>query len=130
MNGPRSSSSLVSFLEMTGITEVMRIKNRQLHSDQGDIVTLVETPTTAQLRANIDSGSTGEKVGFSDPAAAPLGTDDEAAGQTPTPKERLMAAKSQPKFDEPTHPANGLLLYAVLVFLFFALTGVIWYAAR
>jgi hypothetical protein len=33
-----------------------------------------------QLRAEIDSGRTGEKVGFPDPAAAPLGTDAEAGG--------------------------------------------------
>jgi hypothetical protein len=31
-----------------------------------------------RLRADIDSGRTGEKVSASDPAAAPLGTDDEA----------------------------------------------------
>ena len=34
----------------------------------------------AQLRRDIDSGTTGDKVGWPDPAAAPLGTDDEAAG--------------------------------------------------
>ena len=33
-----------------------------------------------QVRDRIDSGATGEKVPGSDPAAAPLGTDDEAAG--------------------------------------------------
>jgi hypothetical protein len=37
-----------------------------------------------QLRRDIDSGATGDKVRASDPAAAPLGTDEEAAG-TPTP---------------------------------------------
>ena len=34
----------------------------------------------AQLRDRIDRGGAGDKVAFSDPAAAPLGTDDEAAG--------------------------------------------------
>ncbi|HLH89308.1 MAG TPA: hypothetical protein VKX28_12705 [Xanthobacteraceae bacterium] len=34
----------------------------------------------ARLRDEIDSGRTGEKVAFPDPAAAPLGTDEEAAG--------------------------------------------------
>jgi hypothetical protein len=34
------------------------------------------------LRAAIDRGETGDKVAFPDPAAAPLGTDDEAAGVT------------------------------------------------
>lgn len=33
-----------------------------------------------RLRADIDRGRTGDKVDWPDPAAAPLGTDDEAAG--------------------------------------------------
>ncbi len=33
-----------------------------------------------QLRFDIDSGRTGDKVAFPDPAVAPLGTDEEAAG--------------------------------------------------
>ena len=36
--------------------------------------------TTEQLRHDIDRGRTGEKVDAIDPAAAPLGTDEEAAG--------------------------------------------------
>lgn len=44
-------------------------------------------PAPARLRDKIDSGATGEKVGFSDPAAAPLGTDAEAGGA------RLSAAE-------------------------------------
>ncbi|MGE6697294.1 hypothetical protein ACQKH5_06355 [Hyphomonas sp. NPDC076900] len=35
------------------------------------------------MKHAIDSGNTGEKVNYPDPAAAPLGTDDEAAGTTP-----------------------------------------------
>jgi len=34
----------------------------------------------AQLRAILDSGQTGDKVPAADPAAVPLGTDEEAAG--------------------------------------------------
>jgi hypothetical protein len=41
-------------------------------------------PTTSQLRHDIDTGRTGEKVAAPDPAAAPLGTDDEAAGTPPS----------------------------------------------
>ena len=41
-------------------------------------------PTTAQLRDDIDHGRTGDKVKVSDPAAAPLGTDEEAAGTPPS----------------------------------------------
>lgn len=38
---------------------------------------------TAQLRDAIDRGRTGDKVRVLDPAASPLGTDDEAAGTPP-----------------------------------------------
>lgn len=41
--------------------------------------------TTDLLRHRIDHGQSGDKKGFPDPAAAPLGTDDEAAGTSPTP---------------------------------------------
>lgn len=41
--------------------------------------------TTAQLRHAIDRGLTGSKVAARDPAAAPLGTDEEAAGTPPHP---------------------------------------------
>jgi hypothetical protein len=40
--------------------------------------------TTDRLRSDIDSGRTGDKVPANDPAAAPLGTDDEAAGTPPS----------------------------------------------
>ena len=41
-------------------------------------------PATAdRLRHEIDSGRTGDKVAGPDPAAAPLGTDDEAADRPP-----------------------------------------------
>ncbi|WP_451992497.1 hypothetical protein [Azospirillum argentinense] len=38
-----------------------------------------------RLRDAIDKGLTGDKVPAADPAAAPLGTDDEAAGTRPPP---------------------------------------------
>lgn len=41
------------------------------------------TSAAARLRHAIDSGDTADKVNYPDPAAAPLGTDDEAAGTTP-----------------------------------------------
>jgi len=49
--------------------------------------------TTEQLRIAIDQGHAGSKVDATDPAAAPLGTDDEAGG-TPnsTAQVRLAAA--------------------------------------
>jgi len=52
------------------------------------------TSAAARLRHAIDSGSTGDKVNYPDPAAAPLGTDDEAAGTTPALTEREIDAES------------------------------------
>ena len=48
-------------------------------------------PTTAQLKADIDSGRTGDKVGVYDPGLSQLGTDDEAAGNAPEPHRIRMA---------------------------------------
>lgn len=47
--------------------------------------------TSDQLRDAIDHGETADKVNFPDPAAAPLGTDDEAAGAPPS-QGRIAAA--------------------------------------
>ena len=43
-------------------------------------------PTSDRLRKEIDSGRTKDKVDHSDPAAAPLGTDDEAGGAPRRPR--------------------------------------------
>jgi|GEM_PF-3134137 len=48
-------------------------------------------PTTEQLRRDIDSGRTGDKAPGLDPAAAPLGTDEEAGGAGPTAAEIAQA---------------------------------------
>jgi hypothetical protein len=48
-----------------------------------------------QLRHAIDQGHAGDKVRHSDPAAAPLGTDAEAGGISPTPEE-LRSMPGQP----------------------------------
>ena len=50
-----------------------------------------EPPTSAKLKHDIDSGRGGGKIDAIDPAAAPLGTDDEAAGMPPTRRELDMA---------------------------------------
>jgi hypothetical protein len=49
--------------------------------------------TVAQLKADIDSGRTGDKIPVLDPAAAPLGTDDEASGTPPDPAAVTMARR-------------------------------------
>jgi hypothetical protein len=52
-------------------------------------------PTADRLRHDIDQGRGGDKVAFSDPAAAPLGTDDEAAGTPPSPEEVELASRTE-----------------------------------
>ena len=52
-------------------------------------------PNSAHLRDAIDRGRTGSKVPARDPSAAPLGTDDEAAGTPPTTEEVKMALRHE-----------------------------------
>jgi hypothetical protein len=52
-------------------------------------------PNADQLRKAIDEGRTGDKVAFPDPAAAPLGTDAEAAGAPPSGGERRQALAAE-----------------------------------
>jgi hypothetical protein len=61
--------------------------------------------TTEQLRHDIDRGKAGDKMPFPDPAAAPLGTDEEAAG-TPVPPSAVDKAHRQ-ETGRPDHgPGN------------------------
>jgi hypothetical protein len=53
--------------------------------ERGDSGRSAIGPTSAQLRNDIDSGRTGDKIAGFDPAAAPLGSDEEAAGTPPAP---------------------------------------------
>ena len=53
-----------------------------------------DVTNSAQLRHGITTGQSGDKVANIDPAAAPLGTDDEAAGTPPSP-ERIDLARHQ-----------------------------------
>jgi hypothetical protein len=50
--------------------------------------------TTDELRIDIDGGRTADKVDWPDPAMAPLGTYDEAAGRPPS-RERVQLAVRQ-----------------------------------
>jgi len=63
--------------------------------------------TTSQLRRDIDSGATGDKVPVIDPASSPLGTDDEAAAAPPTP-ELVAQVRNAERADRiaPRHPAD------------------------
>jgi hypothetical protein len=78
-----------------------------------------QAPTVDQLRHKIDSGATGDKINWPDPAAAPLGTDAEAGGSRPTATERRIA------FDNEVKPkahgdagATDQMVYLCLVAVF------------
>lgn len=77
-----------------------------------------KTPTLEQIRGAIDSGKTGDKVPFPDPAAAPLGADAEAGGASPTKAELRIAARSLAKTPATRRwqaEAQGIALYASTV---------------
>ena len=57
-----------------------------------------DKPTTAMLKADIDSGATGDKTEVFDPGLSPLGTDDEAAGRPPSAK-RIELARRYERFE-------------------------------
>jgi hypothetical protein len=73
--------------------------------------------STEQLRRDIDSGRTRDKVDWPDPAVAPLGTDDEAAG-TPPSRERVRLARRQELSRGPKVPINVAKLDAPTRFYF------------
>ncbi len=61
------------------------------------------TRTADALRHALDRGQGGDKTDFIDPAAAPLGTDDEAAGFPPTREQVAMAAAVELGPNRPPH---------------------------
>ncbi len=89
--------------------------------------------TASQLREDIDSGRTGEKIEWPDPAAAPLGTDDEASGRLTHPG-ALAAARRQEKAalvkstENRDYPRAAWVQVAIVVILVAAAIG--WIAAR
>jgi hypothetical protein len=83
--------------------------------------------TTERLRADIDSGRAGDKVPASDPAAAPLGTDDESAGASPSPEviEQTRQQETARPHELPPRrgPGHAWILIAFTVLLAAALIG-------
>ena len=65
-----------------------------------------DTPTSAMLKADIESGRTGDKVGVFDPGLSSLGTDDEAAGRPPSPF-RIALARYQETFERWSRGRRG-----------------------
>ena len=71
------------------------------------------------MRHDIDRGRGGDKVKVIDPAAAPLGSDDEAAG-TPPPAEAVAKAHEQEIISAPVRSereggAGPVVVYVALI---------------
>jgi hypothetical protein len=79
-------------------------------------------PTADRLRHEIDAGRTGDKIAHPDPAAAPLGTDEEAAGTPLTPDRVRMALEHEVRSRPPKRRIEwaislfaGCLLFLILI---------------
>jgi hypothetical protein len=80
-----------------------------------------EPPTSNRIRADISGERTREKVAFPDPTAAPLGTDDEAAGHPPTMQQRRLEDEERPTPEPLPEPSQGPVIF---YFAFAALLAV------
>jgi hypothetical protein len=79
-------------------------------------------PTTAQLKADIDRGRTGDKVAHYDPGLSQLGTDDEAAGNPNAPDRIRLARETEAapprvRMAADPHGARGWILPAFFGFI-------------
>jgi hypothetical protein len=89
--------------------------------------------TTERLRHDIDSGRTGDKIPHPDPAAAPLGADDEAGGHSPR-SHQVQAAMAAELSRSPAPAPKRRVRWAWLLIAFIVLlaaAALIWarYAA-
>jgi hypothetical protein len=66
-----------------------------------------DAPNAAMLRDDIDSGETGDKIGFPDPSAAPLGTDAEAGGNAATREEMKTAREAETSRPDERQPSDA-----------------------
>lgn len=81
-----------------------------------------QRPTTAMLKADIDSGRTGDKISHYDPGLSQLGTDDEAAGNAPSHERVALARKTEaatPRVRESAKP-EGHNAWIMPLFIGFA----------
>ena len=82
-------------------------------------------PTTDRLREDIDSSETGDKVNYPDPAAAPLGTDDEAAGMAAGPARRAEAYREEISRPKGAEPKRWWIIFGVPGLLVALLLGLV-----
>ena len=83
--------------------------------------------TLERLRADIDSGRTGDKVSDPDPAMAPLGADDGAAGTPPSPAAIALTRRLETSHPHQPQQQIGLghawILIAFVIALAVAIVG-------
>jgi hypothetical protein len=98
---------------------------------------MAKPATTAQLRDDIDHGRTGSKIHAADPAAAPLGTDEEAAGTPPSGEvvqqarnyERAIGVMARGRVDRTRTAFSAVRLYLIIVLSLAALVAAgVWLA--
>ena len=113
------------------------------HGGQPVVDHKASCPNVAQLQDDIQSGRTGDKAPGFDPAAAPLGTDDEAGGSPVQPTEVRAARaaeraskpqQARPNASEPSRapdggPSRGLGTLEVLWMLMLGLVGLTIFAS-
>ena len=90
--------------------------------------------TVLQLKDDIDSGRSGDKVATSDPGMASLGTCDEAGGTSATPERvalareqeqkigRIATSDDKPKTNVPLLAMIGVVVVVAIVVVAFFLT--------
>lgn len=100
-----------------------------------------DAPTVAQLKADINSGNTGDKNPVFDPGLSPLGTDDEAAGHPPS-AARVALARYHERFERwigrnrqasAAHAKRDGIPVAftiIVAAICIALVGGVWFARR
>jgi hypothetical protein len=87
--------------------------------------------TIDQLRSDIDHGRTGDKVDFPDPAAAPLGTDEEAAGTPIDPRDVTSTRlRERARYRQPPRRELGLMSASVLIVAAFLTGFLTWLLLR
>ncbi|SHH07695.1 hypothetical protein SAMN02745157_0284 [Kaistia soli DSM 19436] len=99
--------------------------------------------TADRLRHEIDRGAASDKVSFPDPAASPLGTDDEAGGHGPEPERVALAARHElgrPSGAAPAGRSEGSrkisggptmgVRWIVLALVVFLVSAGLWFASQ
>lgn len=80
---------------------------------------MAEKENWSRVRDKTDRGELGDKVDHPDPAAAPLGTDEEAGGRT-TPPEDIAAGERRRSTGNPVQENDHRARYVTYAALLFA----------